>query len=184
MSCAHRPEGVARVRCVAEALQNARPSAWSRPRMPSKRRTVLQLPSAAMTGEDEGMWSYASIDWPADPLALSDWENLDLHESLRPEVVEGQLTIQPPRTADHQLQVMEVVEQLKESSGGDGREVTFGIALILERDPLTLRIPDVMVFRSDPAPDRNATSIDASAVELVIEITETGSRSIDRVLKR
>ncbi|RYI24250.1 Uma2 family endonuclease [Dermacoccus sp. 147Ba] len=137
-----------------------------------------------MTSEDGEMLSYASINWPADPLTLSDWENLDLHESLRPEVVEGQLTIQPPRTADHQLKAMEVVEQLKESVGGDGQEVTFGIAVVLEHDPLTLRIPDVMVFRPATAPNRDATSIDASVVELVVEVTETGSRSIDRVLKR
>jgi len=129
------------------------------------------------------MKSYASIDWPADPLTLSAWENLDLHKSLRPEVVEGQLMIQPPRTADHQLKVMEVVQQLKESVG-DGKEVTFGIAVVLERDPLTLRIPDVMVFRSEAVPDRSATSIDTSAVELVVEVAEIGSRSIDRVLKR
>ncbi|OLT20873.1 hypothetical protein BJF78_34900 [Pseudonocardia sp. CNS-139] len=96
-----------------------------------------------------------SLPWPDHMLTLEEWEGLPEHDELRLEVAEGILAM----------------------------SITIPDAEVLvDRDPLTIRVPDVIVTGTT-AYRRNPARFHASEVLLAVEVLSDGTRRVDRVMK-
>ena len=122
-----------------------------------------------------------TFDWPRSLLTLSDWDNLDPDEGHHIECVEGVLVVAPKPLSRHQ-KIMQRLTSLLDQHLPHELTAILDVDVLLSREPLTVRAPDVIVTRTvryDANPPRYASK----DVLLAIEIVSTGSRRTDRVMK-
>jgi Uma2 family endonuclease len=122
-----------------------------------------------------------TIDWPRTLLTLSDWDNLDPDEGHHIECVEGVLVVAPKPKSRHQ-KVMERLASLLDQHLPPDLTALVDMDVLLSREPLTIRAPDVIVSRL-ALHDTNPSRYPAHEVRLAVEIVSPGSRRTDRVMK-
>ena len=118
---------------------------------------------------------------PRPPVSLADWESLPEDHHFRFEVAEGVMAVWPPLGDRHQRGVQWVAGVMERQLSRGARTLR-GVEILLEEEPLTIRIPDVVVVPTAAvacAPRRYT----ADDVRLAVEVSVDGSRRIDRVLK-
>jgi Uma2 family endonuclease len=118
--------------------------------------------------------------WPDALIGRDQWDALPESELLRFECVEGVVQVVPRPEPRHQWAMVELCTQLKPQLP-EGWLPVADSDVVLFDEPLTVRIPDVVVApRSVLAPRHR---IVAPEVVLAVEIISPGSSRIDRVLK-
>lgn len=123
-----------------------------------------------------------ALSWPPRHfLTLDEWEALPEDNTLRLELAEGVLMISPRPISWHQNAVTELTFRTKDQLPVELTALA-EVEVVLSDDPLTIRVPDVMVT-STAVYDGNPARYRAADVRLVIEVLSEGSRRIDRVLK-
>ncbi|MBM7458176.1 Uma2 family endonuclease [Rhodococcus coprophilus] len=123
----------------------------------------------------------SSPTYPDHLLTLDDWVALPDHEQHHIEVCEGVLIASPPPGSRHDHAEMMLAMQLDDQLPDD-LCVLGGVEVLVSDNPLTVRVPDVIVVdRSlvDADPDRAPVG----EVRLVVEITVPGTARTDRVTK-
>ncbi|RZT83470.1 Uma2 family endonuclease [Pseudonocardia sediminis] len=122
-----------------------------------------------------------ALSWPRHQLTLPDWEALPEDETLRLEVVEGMLVMAAQPYSLHQRAERRLVNALEADL-----PTTFSglheVEVLLAEEPLTIRVPDVVVASTDLV-DSNPHRYRAADLHLAVEILSDGSRRVDRVLK-
>jgi Uma2 family endonuclease len=115
-------------------------------------------------------------------VTYEEWLNLPVVEDATEEVVNGEIRITPPAKITHTL----VVQALRDALSDQFDRRTFYVldtnfGLIIRRDPLTSRVPDIAVFRKSSMP-----VVDGyvhSAPELIVEVLSPGNRYDERAEK-
>ncbi|NLV79803.1 MAG: Uma2 family endonuclease [Rhodococcus sp.] len=119
--------------------------------------------------------------FPDHLLGLDEWAGLPDHEGHHVEVCEGVLVAVPRPGAVHDHAALSVVLQLDVQLPAE--MCALGSAEVLVGDdPLTVRLPDAIVVDRalvEDDPDRAP----ASAVRMVVEVTDRGTARTDRVTK-
>ncbi|WP_409461788.1 Uma2 family endonuclease [Amycolatopsis sp. GA6-003] len=121
------------------------------------------------------------LEWPHHLLTLDDWADLPEDPKVRIEVVEGVPSVSPRPMWFHLRSVTRLAflldEQLSpEMSAGAEAE------LLLCENPLTIRVPDVLVTSAEVA-EANPARIAAADAELVIEVLSPGTKHVDEGAK-
>ena len=122
-----------------------------------------------------------TLSWPNHPITLEEWEALPEDSAKKLEVAEGMLVMSPRPLIKHQLAGMRLGMLFGEQLPDDLVGVT-DAEVLLTREPLTIRAPDVIVTRSALIDSDEARCL-PSDVLLAVEILSTGTRRVDRVLK-
>ncbi|MBB3037955.1 Uma2 family endonuclease [Hoyosella altamirensis] len=113
-------------------------------------------------------------------LSLEEWDALPEDNSARIELQEGVLIVSPKPQRRHQRAAARIWKQL-DSQLPLGFEALLDFEIVVEAEfPATVRVPDVVVTRSD-GPDKRVA---AAEVVIAIEIVSPGSRRTDTVTKR
>jgi Uma2 family endonuclease len=124
--------------------------------------------------------SLTTSAWPDRLLDLRDWESLPPDESHQIECVEGVLVVTPKPLPRHQQTMVRLWTALDRTL--PEYVVLVDVEILLERAPLTVRAPDVVVVESAAA-STNPPRLDGAAARLVVEVLSEGSRRTDRVTK-
>jgi Uma2 family endonuclease len=122
-----------------------------------------------------------TLSWPDHLLTLEEWEALPVDEGLRLEVAEGVLMMSPRPVSWHQKAAMRIGYRLDEQLPAHLTALT-EVEVLVARDPLTVRVPDAVVTRTDLY-ETNPPRYAAADVLLAVEVLSDGTRRIDRVLK-
>jgi Uma2 family endonuclease len=122
-----------------------------------------------------------TLSWPNHQLTLEEWEALPERHELRVELSEGMLVMTPMPMPWHQKAVMRLGYRLDEQLPAELTALA-EVEVVLSADPLTIRVPDVMVTSTDGY-ERNPPRFPASDVLLAVEVLSDGTRRVDRVLK-
>ncbi|MGI9002474.1 MAG: Uma2 family endonuclease [Pseudonocardia sp.] len=122
-----------------------------------------------------------TLSWPNHLLTLEEWEALPEDEVLRLELVEGVLVMSPQPLSWHQRAVMRVGNRADEQLPPELIALT-GVEVVLAERPLTIRVPDMMVTRTELF-DTNPPRFAAANVLLVVEVLSDGTRRVDQILK-
>jgi Uma2 family endonuclease len=122
-----------------------------------------------------------TLSWPNHPITLEEWEALPEDSANKLEVAEGMLVMSPRPLLRHHKAGMRLgtlfdTQLPHELTGVTDSEV------LLTYEPLTIRVPDVIVTRSELL-ESDEPRCSASDVLLAVEILSTGTRRVDRVLK-
>jgi Uma2 family endonuclease len=121
------------------------------------------------------------LDWAGRPLKLEEWEEMPEEEQVRLELVEGLLSIMPRPLGLHQRAAMRLGYRVDEQLPADLAAV-IEVEVVITDEPLTIRVPDVLVTRSSLI-ENNAARLAAADVLLVVEVLSDGSRKVDPILK-
>ena len=119
--------------------------------------------------------------WPDHQLTLQEWEELPADEAFRLELVEGMLSIMPKPRSRHQNAATDATYLVKQQLPRHLIALA-DVEVVVFAQPLTLRVPDVVVTRTElyeTAPAR----FDAADVLVAVEIHSDGTRNVDRILK-
>jgi Uma2 family endonuclease len=122
-----------------------------------------------------------TLSWPNHQLTLADWEALPEDEALRLELVEGVLTVMPQPRSWHQ----HAGNGLTHRSNDQLPRYLIALAeveVVVADPPLTLRVPDVVVTRTDLF-EANPARYAAADLLVAVEILSDGTRRVDRVMK-
>jgi len=122
-----------------------------------------------------------SLSWPNHLLTLAEWEALPADETLRLELSEGVLVMSPQPFSWHQ----HAANRLTYKANDQLPPALIALAeveVVLADGPLTIRVPDVVVTRTELF-DANPARYGASDVLLAVEVLSDGTRRVDRVLK-
>jgi Uma2 family endonuclease len=119
--------------------------------------------------------------WPDHLLSFDEWEQLPEYERFKVEVVEGVLVVSPRPKVFHQRAISSLSGLLNDQLPR-ALEAIAEVELIVEKAPLTIRIPDIVVVPTVYA-DSNPPSVEVEAVRLAVEVLSDGSRRTDRVTK-
>lgn len=122
-----------------------------------------------------------TVTWPDHLLDLGDWDALPEDSRFRLEVAEGVLTVTPRPTSDHQRAVTRLGYLINEQLPRELSAIA-EVDLIVAKDPLTVRAPDVVVASTAIA-DGNPARYESADVRLVLEVLSLGSVRTDRVMK-
>lgn len=122
-----------------------------------------------------------TLSWPNHLLTLEEWEALPEDDTLRLELAEGVLVMSPQPFSWHQKAVMRLGYRLDEQLPSLFTALT-DVEVVLAGQPLTIRVPDVVVTRTDRY-EANPPRYPASDILLAVEVLSEGTRRIDRVLK-
>jgi Uma2 family endonuclease len=122
-----------------------------------------------------------TLSWPNHPITLEEWEALPEDSANKLEVAEGMLVMSPRPLIRHQLAGMRLGTLFGAQLPADLVGVT-DADVLLTRDPLTIRAPDVIVTRTALIESDEPRCL-PSDVLLAVEILSTGTRRVDRVLK-
>lgn len=114
-------------------------------------------------------------------LTLSDWDELDPDDGYRTECIEGVLVVAPTPSDRHQKSMSRLVQLLDEQLPPELNAVP-DMDVLLNRDPLTVRAPDVIVAPT-ALYGTGLKHYPAQEVRLAVEIVSPSSRGIDRVSK-
>lgn len=123
----------------------------------------------------------ASPAFPEHLVTLDEWNVRPRYERFVVEVVEGVLSVEPRPMLLHQRVVTRLVAAFDRQLPDDLSAIGHS-ELLLERTPLTVRCPDVLVVAREPvvAPHLRAGAAD---VRLVVEVLSECTRRTDRVVK-
>lgn len=119
--------------------------------------------------------------WPDHLLSFDEWEQLPEYERFKVEVVEGVLAVSPRPKPLHQMAVHNLVGTLNAQLPRD-RIAVAEVDVVIDREPLTVRAPDVVVITLGLA-TKNEPRLEAPDLHLAVEILSDGSRRTDRVTK-
>lgn len=122
-----------------------------------------------------------TLSWPDHQLTLADWEALPEDSALRLEVAEGMLVVSPKPLFWHQKASMRLGYWLDDVLP-KGLTALTDVEVITSEVPLTIRVPDVVVVRTELYAT-NPPRCPAEDVLLAVEILSDGTRRVDRVLK-
>jgi Uma2 family endonuclease len=122
-----------------------------------------------------------TLSWPNHLLTLDEWEALPEDEGLRLELAEGVLVTSPRPLSWHQKAAMRLGYRLDEQLPSDITALT-DVEVLVTRDPLTIRVPDVVVTAT-ALYEANPARYSATDVLLAAEVLSDGTRRVDRVLK-
>ncbi|MEE2032508.1 Uma2 family endonuclease [Rhodococcus chondri] len=119
--------------------------------------------------------------YPDRLLRLDDWEKLPDYEQHHVEVCEGVLVASPRPGPVHEHAALALFVQL-DAQLPDGLCVLGGVEVLVASEPLTVRVPDLIVV------DRKLLEEDperapAAEIRLVVEATVEGTARTDRVTK-
>jgi Uma2 family endonuclease len=121
------------------------------------------------------------LAWAGRQLTLADWEAIPQDEQFRLELVEGVLSIVQRPLSLHQRAVVRLTTRLDEELPPDLTAMA-EVEIIVTGQPLTIRIPDVLVTR-EAVIEANPPRVAAADVLLAVEILSDGTRKVDRILK-
>jgi Uma2 family endonuclease len=122
-----------------------------------------------------------TLSWPDHLLTLDEWEALPESNELRLELAEGVLVLSPKPMSWHQ----HASNRLTFQSNQQLPRALIALAdveVVLTDLPLTIRVPDVTVTRTELF-DLNPARYRAGEVLLAVEVLSDGTRRVDRVLK-
>jgi Uma2 family endonuclease len=122
-----------------------------------------------------------TLSWPNHPITLEEWEALPEDSAHRLEVAEGMLVTSPRPLLKHQKAGMRLGTRFDEQLPRELTGLT-DVDVVIAYRPLTIRVPDVIVTRTELMED-DAPRCLASEVLLAVEILSDGTRRVDRVLK-
>jgi Uma2 family endonuclease len=122
-----------------------------------------------------------TIPWPDHPLTLEEWEALPEVEGVRLELVEGFIAVSPYRYPRHQRAVAQLCGRLDDQIPADLIAISGGEVVLVDQ-PLTIRIPDLVVLGTERY-EENPPRLAAADVLLAVEVLSDGTRRVDRVLK-
>ncbi|MCW2632040.1 MAG: hypothetical protein JWR88_1002 [Pseudonocardia sp.] len=122
-----------------------------------------------------------TLSWPNHLLSLAEWEALPEDPALRLELAEGVLTMSPRPYSWHQRSVMRIGYRVDEELPAELTALT-EVEVVISDQPLTIRVPDVVVTQSDVVAGNPARLV-AHDVLLAVEVLSDGTRRIDRILK-
>ncbi|MGQ0575256.1 MAG: Uma2 family endonuclease [Pseudonocardia sp.] len=122
-----------------------------------------------------------TLSWPNHLLTLDEWEALPEDSGMRLELAEGVLMMVPMPLPWHQKAGTRLVHRLDEQLP---RALTAlpEVDVVVADRPLTIRVPDVLVTRTEMY-EANPPRLAAADVLLAVEILSDGTRRVDRVLK-
>jgi Uma2 family endonuclease len=121
------------------------------------------------------------LAWAGRQLTLAEWEAIPQDEQFRLELVEGVLSIVQRPLSLHQRAVVRLATRLDEELPPDLTAVA-EVEIIVTGQPLTIRIPDVLVT-CETVIEANPPRVAAADVLLAVEILSDGTRKVDRILK-
>lgn len=121
------------------------------------------------------------VQWPHHLLTLDDWAGLPETPEHRVEVVEGVLVVSPRPLLVHQWAVTRLGFLLHDQLP-EGLSAWSEAEMIVGQTPLTVRVPDVVVARTEIM-DSSPARVPADAAQLVIEVLSEGTGRTDRVTK-
>ena len=121
------------------------------------------------------------LAWAGRQLTLADWEAIPQDEQFRLELVEGVLSIVQRPLSLHRRAVVRLTTRLDEELPPDLTAMA-EVEIIVTGQPLTIRIPDVLVTR-EAVIEANPPRVAAADVLLAVEILSDGTRKVDRILK-
>lgn len=122
------------------------------------------------------------VHWPHHHLlTFDDWIDLPETSEQHVEVVEGVLLVSPRPLYLHQRAVTRLSYWLDERLP-EGYCALSEVEMVVAEAPLTVRVPDVTVTRSELADD-NPARVGAVDVRLVVEVLSEGTIRTDRVTK-
>jgi Uma2 family endonuclease len=115
-------------------------------------------------------------------ITYEEWLKMPEVQDTIEEVVNGEIRVMPPNKLPH----ADIVENLRDIIGSQLDRQSFRIfctnfGLVIRRDPLTSRVPDLAVFRRS-----NMVVVDGyihSAPELTVEVLSPANRWTERVEK-
>lgn len=122
-----------------------------------------------------------SLSWPDHLLTLEEWEALPESAELRLELAEGMLVMSPKPLPRHQHAVTVLTAGLNGQLPG-ALIALADVEVVVDAAPLTIRVPDVVVTRTELY-EEGLPRLAAADVLLAVEVLSDGSRRIDRVLK-
>jgi Uma2 family endonuclease len=122
-----------------------------------------------------------SLTWPNRQLTLAEWDALPAAEGVRLELVEGLVVMAPMPLSWHQRAAMRLGYRVDEQLPPTLTAFS-AVEIVVSDPPPTVRIPDVVVTRSDIV-ERNPARVAAEDIVLAVEILSDGTRRVDRVLK-
>lgn len=122
-----------------------------------------------------------ALSWPRHQITIEEWDALRAAEDLRLEVMEGILVMAAQPYGLHQR-----AERYLANDVEAGLPTTFSVVheveVLLTEQPLTIRVPDVVVAPTELV-DSNPHRYPAADVRLAVEILSEGSHRVDRVTK-
>lgn len=122
-----------------------------------------------------------TVTWPDHLLELRDWDALPEDNRFRLEVAEGVLIVTPRPMSDHQRAVTRLGYLINEQLPRELSAIT-EVDLIVAKNPLTVRAPDVLVASTAVA-GSNPPRYEPADVRMVLEVLSPGSVRTDRVTK-
>ncbi|WET79867.1 Uma2 family endonuclease [Amycolatopsis sp. QT-25] len=121
------------------------------------------------------------VQWPHRLLTLDDWAALPEDPEHRVEVVEGVLVVSPRPLLVHQWAVTRLGFLLHDQLPA-GFSAWSEAEMIIGAVPLTVRVPDVVVARTNIL-ESSPARVPGDAARLVIEVLSEGTVRTDRVTK-
>lgn len=116
---------------------------------------------------------------PAKTLTYEEWLRMPETQDAIEEVVNGEIRIMPPNKWTHCTSIEKLAQQLRTQVKEDEvLVVTSVFGLVIRRDPLTCRVPDLAMFVV-----KNIIEIDGyihSAPELLVEVLSPGNTRRER----
>ena len=120
-----------------------------------------------------------ALGWPRALITLEEWDTLPQDNETKVECVEGMVVPMAPPDKHHQRAIARLLTALSTQLPAD-REVLPEVGVILEAEPLTIRIPDLSIVAFD---DEHRTLFRAADIRLAVEVVSPGSSRVDRVTK-
>lgn len=121
------------------------------------------------------------LAWAGHQVTLADWEAMPEDKQIRLELVEGVLSIMPQPRVRHQRAATRITTRLDEQLPWNIIALS-EVEVMITEAPLTIRIPDVIVTRTEIY-EGDPARLTAADVLLVVEILSDGTRKVDRILK-
>ena len=122
-----------------------------------------------------------TLSWPPDHLlTLEEWEALP-QGRYRCELAEGVLFVVPNPVSWHQKAGMRLGYRIDEQLPPQLTAIT-ELEVVVSAPPLTIRVPDVLVTRTELY-ETNPRRVPAADVLLAVETLSDGTRRVDRILK-
>lgn len=112
-----------------------------------------------------------------EPLTLEEFERLPGEEDYRLELVRGRLVREPGPSFRHGRIVVRLCRALDERAEANGwGAVVADVWFLLEKDPPTVRLPDV-AFLAEVPPEEDADSLSLLAPDLAVEVLSPSNRA-------
>lgn len=122
-----------------------------------------------------------TLSWPNHLLTLEEWDALPEDSGMRLELAEGVLVMTPMPFLWHQHAGNRLTYRLNEQLPPQLVALA-EVDLVVAERPLTIRVPDVLVTRTEVY-EANPPRPPATDILLAVEILSDGTRRVDRILK-